>query len=674
MKKRNQYSCALTALLLCAALLSGCAQQSAPSAAQGGAQTQSEETAYIAAETIDYTAVTASTVSFGEEDTDTAWPAENAASVVFSESGAVTEGQGVRADGSDITITAAGTYVLSGTSGAGSVTVDAPGKTVRLVLNGLTLKSADSSALYVKDAEKTVIMLADGTRNTISDAQEYVFAGGEEDEPDAAIFSHDDLTINGSGTLIVNGLYQKGIKCKDTLRIMSGTITVTAVDDGIIGRDAAAVFGGAISVDAGGDGIKATNDQDAAKGFVLLSDATVTISAANDGIQAESALYVTDGEYKITTGGGSAMAPGQSRAQPAQADTVSVSAKALKAGVHIGITGGTFQLDACDDAVHSNQTIEIAAGTFSIRTGDDGVHADETLVISGGSLEISESYEGVEAANISILDGTLRITASDDGMNAAGGSDEEATAGPFGRDAFGEATNCRINIDGGTLVVDAGGDGIDANGSVYMTGGTVLVNGPENGANGALDYGGGFYVSGGVLFAAGSAGMAQAVSDSSEQNAVMMIWNSVQNAGTPVTLTGEGVTLTFAPKKRYQTLVVSAPGIRSGTAYTLQSGGTALSLDENGFSDTAAQEAASLVVTFTPSANVTWLDENGVTESRGAFGQGGGMPGGGPGRGGGADMPDGGQKPGRGGENGAAPSGDGGPPQRPDGESAPLPA
>ncbi|MEZ4718404.1 MAG: carbohydrate-binding domain-containing protein [Caldilineaceae bacterium] len=372
------------------------------------------------------------------------------------------------------------------------------------------------------------------------------------DEPDAALFSDDDLTINGGGTLIVTANYNHGIVGKDDLAIDltpgSGAIIVTAVNDGIKGRDSLLVQGGALTIDAGGDGMQSNNDEDADKGVVTIAGGTIVITAAEDGIQAETRLTVSGGDLTLTTGGGSTF-------------TAADSAKGLKAGVDVTITGGTIVVDAADDAVHANESITISGGVLQLASGDDGVHADATLQIDGGTITVSKSYEGLESAVIVINAGDIQVTASDDGINVAGGADGSAVNGRPGQNQFAASSDYRLTINGGAIVVNALGDGLDANGWIEMTGGVVIVNGPTANNNGALDYDGGFSITGGTLVAAGSAGMAQAPDTTSTQNSLLYTFAATQPAGTMVHIEGAAGNslVTFTPTHDFQSVVLSSP-------------------------------------------------------------------------------------------------------------------
>ncbi|WP_458414788.1 carbohydrate-binding domain-containing protein [Schinkia sp. CFF1] len=577
-------------------------------------------------------------VKYDNDDDYHDWESENPISIKLSGSDASFDATApVIFKNNIVTIKAGGTYVISGELKDGQIVVDAEDKsTVRLVLNGVKIACGNSSAIYVRKAEKTTISLPKGTKNYLTDGKQYVFKDSSEDEPNAALFSKDDLAINGAGTLIVQGNYNNGIASKDDLKITGGTIQIKAVDDGIMGRDLLAVKEGIITIDAGGDGLKSSNDEDASKGIIALEDGIFTIASGKDGIQAESSLWIADGSYNITSGGGSpemiknveeGMPPGPGEVQAettSTEDTNIESTKGLKASKEIVVGGGTFTIDSSDDTVHSNDSINIAGGNFTIATGDDGVRADTSLVISGGKINIVKSYEGVESQLITLNDGEIHVVASDDGINIGGGNDGSGLGVPP-QAAPDSKSNANTNdvekmltINGGYVTVNANGDGLDANGSISMTGGTVIVNGPTSNGNGPLDYDGSFEMSGGLLIAVGSSGMAQAASEDSSQNSILMTYPETQKAGTMIHLEGsDGKSIvTYAPIKDYQSVFISSPKLAKGSSYTLFTGGTANGKEIDGLYSDETFQGGTKIVDFTISDSVTWLNESGVTTAR----------------------------------------------------------
>lgn len=538
---------------------------------------------------------------------DYVWDSADVTRITLDGAAITVDGTGATAAGSTLTITAAGNYHISGALVDGQIVVDTDDEAiVRLILDGVNISSSTSAPIYIANAEEVLIVLADASQNVLADASSYVFPTPEDDEPNAALFSAADLTIYGSGALTVTGNYNDGIASKDGLVIASGTITVTAVDDGIRGKDYLVVESGTLNITAGGDGLKSDNDEDAGTGYIAVAAGVVNVTAGGDALTAENSVVISAGDFTLTSGGGSAAV--------IDAD---LSAKGIKAGVSARIDGGTFAINAADDALHSNADIIINAGTFTLATGDDGIHADATLTINDGSIAITRSYEGLESAVITLNGGNIAVVASDDGVNVAGGTDGSGMGGfgRGGRDQFAvTATDYYLYINGGYLVVDAAGDGLDANGAIEMTGGTVIVNGPTESMNGALDYDAWFTMTGGWLVTAGSAGMAQAPGATSTQAALLLNLNAMQAAGTLVHLQasdGTGI-LTFAPSKSYQSITFSSPELTRGASYEVYLGGAADGAAVDGVYTGGTYSGGTLYTSFTASDMITLIGGGGM--------------------------------------------------------------
>ncbi len=404
--------------------------------------------------------------------------------------------------GSTYSVTAGGTYILSGTyAGQILVEVDDADK-VQLVLAGATITCADGPAIYVISTDKLILTLADGTENTISDGVGYA---QDEEGADGALYSKSDVAINGSGSLTVNGNTAHGIVSKDELVITGGVIIVNSVKDGLRGKDCVAICGGSITVNAGSDGIY-SSETDEGKGYVAVDGGTITIVASNDGIQAENDICITGGTVDIQCSGGSSTvtlasdANGFGRSQwngATISDTSTGSYKGIKAGGYIAIIGGTFNIDTADDAIHAGGVIEITAGDFTLKSGDDAIHSDTDVTISGGSFDIPYCYEGIEGQTITVDDGTIDIVSSDDGMNAAGGSDSSGFNGGW-QDTFTVQDNCSITINGGNITIVSDGDCMDSNGALTINGGTLNLTCNGNG-NTAIDANGTYSNNGGNI-------------------------------------------------------------------------------------------------------------------------------------------------------------------------------
>ncbi len=540
---------------------------------------------------------------------DYAWNPAQAVRITLQGNSITASGSGATIAGNKATITAPGTYSISGSLTDGQIIVDTTSNgLVQLVLNGAEIRSSTCAPIYVVNAEKTVIILPDNTRNSIVDAKTYQLAASE-DEPNAAIFSKGDLSIFGNGSLTVEGNFNDGIASKDGLVIASGTLSIKSVDDGIRGKDYLVVRNGAITISAQGDGLKSDDAEDAAKGFISIDNGTFNITVGGDAIEAQTDMTIANGKFTLKTGGGSS-----SRI------ATDASAKGIKAATNVKIDGGNFSIDSADDALNSNNSIVINGGIFGIATGDDGMHAELNLQINAGTLNITKSYEGLESENITINGGEIHIVSSDDGLNGAGGGTASgATQGPGGappgRGGFPPAGNYRLSIHGGYIVIESGGDGMDINGSIEMTNGTVIVNGPIVRMNSAVDYDRTFKMTGGFLIAVGSSGMAQAPDDSSTQYALLLNLNTTQRAGTLIHIQGADgkAIVTFSPTKEYQSIAFSSPALVKGATYEVYFGGSSTGTIKDHLYQGGTYSGGTKNTSFTTSSIVTRI---GVTRFR----------------------------------------------------------
>jgi hypothetical protein len=546
-------------MLLAAALLAAC---NAENAAE---DPHAEASAETAAELPTY--------SYDDADLDAAWDESAAVRIDLRGDAVSASGGGAAFADGVVTIGEAGTYVLAGELNDGQIRVDA-GKDdlVRLVLNGVSLRSEEGAAIYAKQAAKTVLILADNTENTIADAAVYADAD-DADAPDAAVFAQDSLTINGGGALGVTGNAGNAVDAKDMLVVTGGRISVLAERDGLRGRDGVAIRDGSFAIRAGNDGIKSNNADDEAKGFVILDGGTYEIKSGHDAFQAESDLLVRGGAFDVVAGGG-AEAFVEASAEPAaaQADSAEASAeeasdsmKAYKAGRTLTIEGGRFTIDAADDAFHA-QEVRVADGLFSVSTGDDAFHADGALRIDGGTVEIVSCYEGLEGGTIDINGGDFTIDATDDAINAAG--DGDASPGPARRDRFADIGAYYVRIAGGRIDALGGHDGIDANGDIYLAGGQLFLSAKSTGAEGALDPDGRIIVTGGVLVAAGSALMP---SSESTQASLLVSYTARHEAGSVLSLRDAdgNVISEYASRTDYTASAMSSPDMETGRGYAL---------------------------------------------------------------------------------------------------------
>ncbi len=524
---------------------------------------------------------------FTSRDKEVGYDETTAIKITLADNKSTSSDSSVTVNGNTLTITKEGTYVLSGTLTNGQIIVDTDtSEKVQLVLNGVNINCETSSAIYVKQADKVFITLAKGSNNTLSNTKEFV--NNNDEEIDAVIYAKDDITFNGSGKLTVNAQYGHGIVSKDDLVFTSGTYTITAQNHALSGKDSVRIANGTFTLTAGKDGIHSENTKDNEKGYVYIENGTFKIKSDGDGIDASLTCNIVNGNIDITSGGGSANATqkqdkdmmfggnfNQNTMTTTDTDDNTTSAKGIKADGDITIAGGTFNINASDDALHANNNVNITQGTLSIATGDDGVHADNNTAISGGSINISKSYEGIEGHTIEISGGDITLYATDDGINSAGGNDQSGFGGNMKQDMFASDDNAYIKISGGKIVVNADGDGLDSNGNLYVSGGETYVNGPTNNGNGALDYNGDAQITGGIFVAVGASGMAQNFGSNSTQGSIMVNTSSADTSGDVTLKDSSGKTLlTFSPSKTYNSVVISTPDIQKGNTYTVNANGT----------------------------------------------------------------------------------------------------
>ena len=548
---------------------------------------------------------------FTERDGKTEYDVSKAVAIQLNGTSATASSNSVQINGSTVIIKEEATYVISG-SLDGMLVVDAPETAkLQLVFNGVDITSQTSAALYILEADKVFVTLADGTTNTLANGGS--FTPIDDNNIDAALFSKQDLTLNGTGSLTVTSPAGHGIVGKDDLVITGGTYVVNSASHGLDANDSVRIANATLTIDAGKDAIHCENNDDATKGFIYISSGTIKSEAEGDGIAAGAYMQIAGGTIDLLVGGGSENGskaqsdnfggfmgggpgggrPGQmgfGNSQSTTTEEASTSMKGLKAANSMLISGGNITINSADDAVHSDVSVIINGGTFIIASGDDAIHAEDTLTVTAGKIDISESYEGLEALHIDVQGGDIKLVASDDGLNAAGGTDQSGTTG--GRDGMfgggpggmgggrpgggpgGMSSNSdgSIKISGGTLYINASGDGIDANGTVEITGGHTTVVGPTQGDTATLDYDISATITGGTFIGTGASGMAQTFSDSNQGVVAVSVGN--QKAGTEIILKdASGKTLiAYKPELDFAVVILSSPDIAKGKTYSITVG------------------------------------------------------------------------------------------------------
>ena len=599
-------------LLILSLLLTGCGGQRGENAAIDEETTEDKNQTETS---VEENFAASDSEMFTDRDTRVDYEESGTVAIALNGTTASCSSSGVEISGSTVTIKEEATYLISGTLTDGMLIVDAPETAkLQLIFNGVEITSTTSAPLYILEADKVFVTLADGTQNTLANGGSFTVI--DENNIDATVFSKQDLTFNGGGSLTVTAPAGHGITGKDDLVFTGGSYEITSSSHALDANDSIRIADSSFAIAAGKDGIHAENNDDASLGFMYISSGTFAISAEGDGISAGNTLQIEDGTFSITTGGGiengskehsdswgdmgggmgmGGMGGGMQRpgmritsvstasdtAAASETDDSSTSIKGLKAAASMQISGGTFTIDSADDAIHSNGSVTVTGGTFTIATGDDGFHADETLNISGGTAEITECYEGLEALNIAVSGGNIKLTATDDGLNAAGGTDQSGTTG--GRDAmFGgqggmgggmsSNSNGSILISGGTLYINSSGDGLDANGYIEITGGHTTVVGPTQGDTATLDYDTTATIKGGTFIGTGASGMAQTFSDSEQGVIALSTGNASAGTVIKVTDSADKELLSYAPELNFAVFIYSSPDLKTGESYTVSVG------------------------------------------------------------------------------------------------------
>ncbi len=382
-------------------------------------------------------------------------------------------GSGISVQDNTIIIYKAGSYTVTGTLTNGSIYVtDDSGDEVELILNGVSITQSGNNTLapiYSANGSKLKIKKYKNTVSTITDNR---VAISDDADDGAAIFSNKKLSIVGAGTLNVVGNLKNGVASDTKIEAKNGTLSIKAANHGMKAHKSIvlgdATDGGTISVEtSGNDGIN-----------VEKKDGDTFDEGDVQGIQFNNGTY-----------------------------TIKASDKGVKSGYDVEIVDGTLNVTSTsDDAINAENDIYFKGGTTTLSAKDDGAHADNALSVTGGTNTVTTSYEGLEGLTVTIAGGTNSIIASDDGINAGGGSDSSSSETPWGpRTTTTTTSSALLTISGGTTYVQSTGDGIDSNGNLYVTGGITVVNQSGNG-NGPIDYGdrGEFKQSGGTLVAYGS--------------------------------------------------------------------------------------------------------------------------------------------------------------------------
>ena len=330
--------------------LTGCSQGTSNSAKNG---TTGSENTIISESDI---AILDTEDMFTERDRDTEYDESECTAISLSDEETKCDSDGVKMDGQTVTITEGGTYLLTGSLSNGSVVVDTD-KTekVQLILENVSIINEEGAGICVEQADKVFITLADGSTNKIVSNS---FTGNEDTNIDGAIFSREDLTLNGSGTLKITSAAH-GIVSKDDLVLTGGVYQIQSEKQGLSGKESVRIADGTFTITSGTDAIHSEDTDEDTKGFVYITGGVLTLAAGGEGISSSYVVQADGGSFDIST-------------SSTETDT---STKGIKAQKYVILKDGTYQLATADDGIHCNGNVYVCGGTYSINSGDDGSHA-----------------------------------------------------------------------------------------------------------------------------------------------------------------------------------------------------------------------------------------------------------------------------------------------------------
>lgn len=605
----------LTLRLLCIALcacmaLNGCSSTSLPDDTLSSEQEETESSVSSSED---------SAYTYSDYELDDSFDRQSAASITLSGSTAQSNGSGVSINNATVTISKEGCYLISGELEDGQIIVDAgDSDKVQLVLDNASIHCSTGSAILVRNADNVKVTLAADSENELSDGTEYQT---DNDNPDAALCSKDDLVINGSGSLTVQGNYKHGIAGNDDLVITGGRLTVNSLSHALRGKDSVAILDGTFVLTSQKDGIQASNTEDSTKGWVQIDGGNFTIQSSGDGIQAETNLSIYDGSFTITSGGGAVNGadhtenrgggfgrPGGNRpdsangqtspemsSQPAECGQTPSEMPSQPAEGEQSSSGNEsdysefiFDPDDFDDTstddsdttvstkgIKAGNALLIQQGTFVIDSADDAIHSNYSVTIDGGSFQLSSGDDGIHAeAYLNINGGTTTIAESYEGLEAAQIHISGGTTQVFSSDdGLNAAGGSSFELVDGLLVLKDtsssdteqtfGGRGgmfeVEDNCDITISGGNLTVT-TSNGDG--IDSNGSLNVSGGTVLVFGSS--------SGGEGALDYTGSSSISGGTLVALGSSGMAQSMEPDDSHATLMVTWDEVQpAGTRLTL---------------------------------------------------------------------------------------------------------
>lgn len=487
----------------------------------------------------------------------TSYDESRATQITLADQTATVTGQGASFSDQTLTITQAGTYVLTGSGKNIKLVVEAADTDqVHLVFQNLTLEG-EGTLLQINKAQEVVISLAEGSQNALTESQ-----ASDDEKVKATIHSQVPLTLNGTGNLTLTALTKNALEVEDDLKVLGGTYTAKAANHGFKAEGALAIEAATLTIEAGKDGLHAEHDETTERANISLNPTQLSIAATEDGVDAGNELTIKGGTI-----------------------AVSQSEEGLEARV-IRQLGGDVTIKSSDDGVNasagsSSKTSDTSATS---KTTDASATSNTADTSSSASQATTDSATASTSASQATADPAAASQAdqANTDKNATppsppAGQPPQNGQGPGGMPPGGQEESdpsLQIILEGGTLTIDAEGDGIDSNGTVTISGGSLVVNGSVQGGNGPLDAAGDITITGGTVWALGTSDMLQGFAQGSTQASITA--NIAGTAGqTLIILDANGKEVTRqTASKDFKAVIMSSADLVDGQTYTIQVEGT----------------------------------------------------------------------------------------------------
>ncbi|SET58745.1 carbohydrate-binding domain-containing protein [[Clostridium] polysaccharolyticum] len=467
-------------------------------------------------------------------------------------------------EGHTVTLKKGGNYYFTGSVSDGKIVIDSANEeNVRIILDNASITNTTGSVIYIKQAQKTIVTVADGSNNAIVDAGDY---SKEEEGVTAAVFANGDLTFNGNGQLSITGNYADAIATNADFKISSGVLNIQSKDDGIVASKGVSVKNGSFNLQCGGNGMKTTSTLEA-EGFIGIESGSYTIIAGADVCKATGSIYYVNGGFTGTSGGGSSLSSTEDGWGKFGDETT--TAKGFKAGGDIRVYGGSLNFDTADDIFYAENAIAVENGCVIASSGDDGFVSGKSIEIKGGSITLQKTCQGLESNEMNLSGGYLDITAKGDGFNIANGTDSYAANDRPGKNEFTRNGQGSLVIKDTCINVRSDREAMNVAGDLTISGGAVRVRGANDTSLKSIDCSGTYAIEDGQVLAAGNEEKflvpAKAV-----QPVVILKYKEKQEGKSVICIkdSKDKVIVAFCIASEYDKVVLSMPALEKGKEYT----------------------------------------------------------------------------------------------------------